>query len=385
MKTKMLLFTVIIICFASQISYGQDFQFMWDDSMRTYVVHEPDLEPNPDGYPLIVGLHGAGSNGAQLIATAFLARKANQEKFIIAAPNGLVYNFVSWWNSGDGYEEICNGTDDVGFISALIDTMIKNYNIDPTRVYLMAHSSGSMMAYRVAAEYSSKVAAIATNSGQMVYENEYFNPEFPMPIIHFHGTEDPICPYEGRGDSIITIPHADSVMAMWREANNCTSIPDTIFNQNGIIGQKWISADGDGDIVLYITEGWGHGWQRIGEAGIDATGVMWDFMKLQKKDSATNVEGDDTHSIPENFKLFQNYPNPFNPSTMIKYQLTKSSKITLKIYNLAGQEMETLVNGFQQAGEYEITWQPKGLSSGLYFYRVQTRQFSETRKLILQK
>ncbi|MBN2009079.1 hypothetical protein JW960_07020 [candidate division KSB1 bacterium] len=165
---KLTILSVILTCFTSQFVYGQEFQFMYGDSMRTYVVHAPDLDPNPNGYPLVIGLHGAGSYGAQFIATAFLARKANQEKFIIAAPNALIYNFVSWWNAGDGYEEICNGTNDVGFISALIDTMIKNYNIDITRIYVMAHSSGSMMAYRVAAELSHKIAAIATNSGQMV-------------------------------------------------------------------------------------------------------------------------------------------------------------------------------------------------------------------------
>lgn len=82
-----------------------------------------------------------------------------------------------------------------------------------------------------------------------------------------------------------------------------------------------------------------------------------------------------------------------NPSTMIKYQLAKSSHIVLTIYNLAGQELATLVNEFQAAGEYGITWQPKGLPSGLYFYRIQTKDpsasagqlFSETKKLITQK
>jgi hypothetical protein len=84
--------------------------------------------------------------------------------------------------------------------------------------------------------------------------------------------------------------------------------------------------------------------------------------------------------------LYQNYPNPFNPLTRIKYKLTKSSHIALRVYNLAGQEVATLVDEFQTAGVHEITWQPKGLPSGLYFYKIQAGQhFSETRKLILQK
>lgn len=85
------------------------------------------------------------------------------------------------------------------------------------------------------------------------------------------------------------------------------------------------------------------------------------------------------------YMISQNYPNPFNPSTKIKYKLTKSGHIELKIYNLTGQEVETLVNKFQLAGEYEITWRPKGLSSGLYFYKIQTKEFSVTRKLTFLK
>lgn len=88
---------------------------------------------------------------------------------------------------------------------------------------------------------------------------------------------------------------------------------------------------------------------------------------------------------PAFYKLEQNYPNPFNPSTRIKYQLARSGHVVLMIYNLAGQEIATVVNEFQSAGEHEVTWQPKGLPSGLYFYRVHTGDFSEAKKLILQK
>ena len=87
----------------------------------------------------------------------------------------------------------------------------------------------------------------------------------------------------------------------------------------------------------------------------------------------------------EGYQLNQNYPNPFNPTTTIKYHLQKPGNIILTLYNLAGQELETLVNEFQTAGEHEINWQPKGLPGGIYFYRLQAGDFSETKKLILQK
>lgn len=89
--------------------------------------------------------------------------------------------------------------------------------------------------------------------------------------------------------------------------------------------------------------------------------------------------------FPTDFRLNQNYPNPFNPETTIKFKLARSGFAALKIYNLFGQEIETLVNGFRSAGEYEIKWRPQILASGLYFYRLQAGDFSETKKLILQR
>ena len=391
MHRKNWIFAAIIICFYSQNIYGQYKEFIYDGIMRQYAVYEPSLDPNPDGYPLLIGLHGAGADGYTMIGTAFLIQKAIAEKFIVASPNALIYNLISWWNAGDGYETITDSTDDLGFISALIDTMIMNYNIDTTRIYILAHSNGSMMAYRVAAELSYRIAAIATNSGQMVYE--YCDPEYPVPIIHFHGLEDPICPYEGKGDSIIVIPHADSVMAIWREINGCSSSSDTIYNENGIVGKKWASSSGKSDIVLYTIEGWGHSWPRTVDPGIDATDVMWDFLKVHNRIIETGIEEDNVQSRPKSFKLYQNYPNPFNPVTKIKYMVPKSSHILLKIYNLAGQELEILVNEFQAADEYEIIWQPRGLPSGMYFCKIQVgdpsansgQSYTETKKLILLK
>ena len=86
-----------------------------------------------------------------------------------------------------------------------------------------------------------------------------------------------------------------------------------------------------------------------------------------------------------NYNLEQNYPNPFNPNTTIKYNLDKPNYVKLTIFNLKGQEIETIVNGFQTSGEYEINWQAEGLPSGIYFYRLQVGDFSETKKLVLQK
>jgi hypothetical protein len=109
-----------------------------------------------------------------------------------------------------------------------------------------------------------------------------------------------------------------------------------------------------------------------------------------RDDLPTSVENPKTE-IPDDFRLDQNYPNPFNPSTIISYQLPASGLVTLKIYDVLGREVTTLINEFQNAGIYKVhfnrqeTTNSIQLSSGIYFYRLQTTENTITRKMILLK
>jgi len=83
--------------------------------------------------------------------------------------------------------------------------------------------------------------------------------------------------------------------------------------------------------------------------------------------------------------LYQNYPNPFNPSTNIKFDVPKSGVVNLKIYDMLGREVNTLVNGFRNAGTYEVNFNAGNISSGIYFYRLQYNGLVMTKKLMLIK
>ncbi len=97
------------------------------------------------------------------------------------------------------------------------------------------------------------------------------------------------------------------------------------------------------------------------------------------------VSIDDEIIEPSEFKLEQNYPNPFNPSTVISYQLAVSSNVSLKVYDMLGREVATLVDEFKPAGSYEATFDAGSLSSGVYLYKLTTGDFIQTKKLILMK
>ncbi|MEX1140421.1 MAG: T9SS type A sorting domain-containing protein [Bacteroidota bacterium] len=91
------------------------------------------------------------------------------------------------------------------------------------------------------------------------------------------------------------------------------------------------------------------------------------------------------NNLPERFALLQNYPNPFNPATTIRFSLPTSSFVTLKIFDLLGQEVGILINEKLSAGEHATKWNAVGYPSGIYFYRLQASGFMESRKLILLK
>ena len=99
----------------------------------------------------------------------------------------------------------------------------------------------------------------------------------------------------------------------------------------------------------------------------------------------TSVNDSRTGQIPEKFILEQNYPNPFNPTTQINYSVPQSSYVGLKVYNLLGQEVKSLVEGFRQRGNYTVTFDSRGLSSGVYLYRITAGSFMDTKKTMLLK
>ncbi|MCX8009852.1 MAG: T9SS type A sorting domain-containing protein, partial [Ignavibacteria bacterium] len=105
--------------------------------------------------------------------------------------------------------------------------------------------------------------------------------------------------------------------------------------------------------------------------------------------SLTGVMPSD-QEIPKAFDLSQNYPNPFNPNTEIKFSLPKAEKVRLNIYNIAGELVQTLANGDLAPGNYKVTWDGKdkngsSVASGVYIYRLESKSFTSTKKMVLMK
>ena len=110
-------------------------------------------------------------------------------------------------------------------------------------------------------------------------------------------------------------------------------------------------------------------------------GYNLNYFMFNQKTTDVSSKKDNKYS----FKLDQNYPDPFNPSTIIRYQIPKQSFVQIKIYDVLGKEVRSLVNQDKNAGEYEVKFDGSNLSSGIYFYRITAGDFVATKKMILTK
>ncbi|MBK6537930.1 MAG: T9SS type A sorting domain-containing protein [Ignavibacteria bacterium] len=153
------------------------------------------------------------------------------------------------------------------------------------------------------------------------------------------------------------------------------------------------------DVGVFITNNYGGSWSELADGLPNTVAMHLDYNRASNKIrigthgrgvyEITNLTGIPSISagVPQGFSLDQNYPNPFNPSTTIKYNIPEKGNVSLKIYDVIGREVASLVDQIQEAGNYEILFNASSLSSGVYYYKIfaVSNGFSETKSMILLK
>jgi hypothetical protein len=142
----------------------------------------------------------------------------------------------------------------------------------------------------------------------------------------------------------------------------------------------------------------GNTWEYLNEGIHSNAIIIWNIIDsdgylyasagglgLYKSNQIVTSVNDQVPNVNISFKLEQNYPNPFNATTNIKYTIPQSGRVTLTVYDLMGSEIAKLLDRYQEAGSYDVIFQPKDLASGIYFYTLTTGNFTATKKLILLK
>jgi plastocyanin len=176
--------------------------------------------------------------------------------------------------------------------------------------------------------------------------------------------------------STLTINLGDTVKFVLTTIHNAREVDLVTWNANGITSNGGFDTPLGGGTVL-LTQTGTHYYVCINHAFMGMKGQI-------SVNSSSDVKTS-TNNVPSSFNLEQNFPNPFNPSTQISFSLPQKSHVTLKIYNAIGQEIKTLVDGETDAGIHEIEFNGSNLASGIYFYRLSTPSFIDTKRLVLLK
>jgi polyhydroxybutyrate depolymerase len=274
---------------------------------RDYTLYIPASYSAGNEAPLLFNFHGYTSNAWQQAFYSNFNTVADDEGFIIVYPEGTLDNTgTSHWNVGWGGSTV----DDIGFTSALIDSISADYSINQDRVYSTGMSNGGFMSYQLACELSDRIAAIASVTGSM--NMGWFNscnPNHPMPIMEIHGTADGNVPYA-------TIP---SIMDYWANFNNCnssaiiTNVPNTSTTDGCTAEhQIWENGNNGSTVEHYKIIGGEHSWpgalfpNGVTNQDIDASEKIWEFFSkydINGLISPTSISNITNDKLPNLIKI----------------------------------------------------------------------------------
>jgi polyhydroxybutyrate depolymerase len=229
--------------------------FDHDGVARTYDLYVPAAYDGTRRLPLVFNLHGLTSNPWQQAFLSQMNAFADEHDVIVVYPAGLGAS----WNAG-----VCCGDamtqarDDVGFIRALAAELQATLCVDPSRTYATGMSNGGFLSHRLACEASDVFAAIAPVAGVLGIPPDDCRPARPIPVMHFHGTQDVLVPYEG--SELLGFVSVSQTFEGWAARNGCTDAPEITFEQGDVSCATHDECDEDVEVTLCTAEGDGHCW-----------------------------------------------------------------------------------------------------------------------------
>jgi polyhydroxybutyrate depolymerase len=262
-----------------------------DGNTRTYLVHVPPGLDARKPAPVVLIFHGAWASAAIQAAFSGMSRKADAAGFVAVYPNALGGTFNAWAKSAPTGRP----ADDVKFTSRLLDDLGTFINVDAKRVYATGMSNGGMMCYRLAAELSDRIAAVAPVAGTLCIDKP--SPSRPVPVMHFHGTADTLVPFSGpdvRTPRFMNMKSVEDSVRMWVNLDGCpekpetTKLPDTAKDGTTVTRKVYGPGKDGAEVILYVIEGGGHTWPGqnsiVGFLGkstgnIVANDLIWEFFE----------------------------------------------------------------------------------------------------------
>jgi polyhydroxybutyrate depolymerase len=265
-----------------------------DEQMRFAIVHVPPSYDSEKPIPVVLALHGAAMNGDMMVDFTGLNETADAKGFVVVYPDGTGLGPLFTWNAGGFVEGFGSRRDDVAFIRTLIEDLEKVVNVDVHRIFATGMSNGGMMCYRLAAEMSDRIAAIAPVAGTMAKED--VTPKQHVSVIHFHGTQDTLVPFDvdRKKLTLLRLKSVEDSIQTWARLDGIEGPPQpaAVISKPGeemTVTRLEYGPGADGAEVILITiEGGGHTWpgqvppvKFLGKSAmnISANELMWSFFE----------------------------------------------------------------------------------------------------------
>lgn len=277
-------------------------------SERTYIVHVPATYKPQALSPLVIMLHGGGGTAKAASWETEWAVKAEKEGFLVIFPNAMARDPTrrssfarnpQLWNDGsDRFYPSQHAPDDVGFITAILDDLSARFAVDERRVFVTGFSNGASMSFRVGAELSDRIAAIAPVAGALWFDPTKFRHSVSM--CYITGTADPLNLIQGGVPKLATgvsdrvrskpkPPVRDSILK-WAKALGCPATTPSISDAHGVRTETYSACMDTAEVVYIAVDGLGHTWaggrsllpeSMVGKTSntIRATDVIWEFFQ----------------------------------------------------------------------------------------------------------
>jgi len=375
------------------------FLFEWNtyDIDLDMDIYEPEGDTETQR-PVIIFIHaGAFFSGTNelddVVALSIAAAKRGYVAVSINYRLGL--NILS---SYSGERAVHRGVQDASAAVRYLKEFSGEYNIDANNIFVWGTSAGSFIGLHLAFsedderpestyggggdpdlgcidcegnsyDHDSRPKALVSCWGA-IGDLDWIDPENDVPSILFHGTADPIVPYNSgfpfTFNILLPIVYGSNLI---QGRLSELGIENEFHGEEGQLHEYWGTVNGN----------WFDGPNEYFEQ-IQSDAFLFLYNQLYSVEVPIDHE-----VIPKSFTLHQNYPNPFNPITTLRYDLPQESDVTLTIYDITGRMVQTLVNELQQSGMKKVIWNASDVSSGVYIYRIQAGNFTQTRKMILLK
>ena len=269
--------------FVSAVTFADDTVALpFGNYKRTYVVHNGSTKPSKS--PLVVLLHGWTSDAKSMLYTTEFRECADENGFIVAAPNGL----NGGWNAG--FIDLSGkGQDDVEFIDKMIDDLQQRYSVDRDRIYIVGHSNGAMLAYAYAARHTSRCAAVVAVSGTIGVRRDTGKwvdlkpPVGKTNVLIIHGVRDPMVAYDRSTNALLQgvgAQNAAKKWATWLDIENTYKL-----KRLGDLGELVTYHDKQREVRLLSLKNGFHEWpggrsgrRRESKSGFAATPYIWRWL-----------------------------------------------------------------------------------------------------------